>query len=160
MTFVQASRELDNAHVGRLRTELEAFVNFGELYSWLLLAFLWRGIVGLDAEHHSHVRQLLVASGVIFMLETDGTENTAIAIAPYRLPSKPDEQQRNRAWPLRLRRRTWWPMPLQDVEPVRELVLKFDLYVGCPYGLTERFASDTHRLGTVLLDYWCCREKP
>jgi len=80
---------------------------------------------------------MLVTSGVIFMLETGGAENKAIAIAPYRLPTEPDPKTREARWPVLL--------PSNR----RELVLKFELYVGCPAGLTERFASDSHRLGTA-----------
>jgi len=46
-----------------------------------------------------------------------------------------------------------WPTRLPAGDQQRELVLKLELYTGCPAGLAERFALDAHRFGTALCSW-------
>ena len=136
VAFVK-SRKLDNSAIAKLRADLQNFVRFSEIGSWLLLSFLWRDL-DLDEKHYSQVVDMLVASGVIFLREKDG-ENRPAAVVLFRLPSEPDLNDRTSNWPARNANQ-------------RELVLKFDLYCGIPSGLVERFVSYVHSFGTSM----CC----
>ena len=137
--FIRSSNDLDYTTVDQLCDEVKRFSRSGEIQSWHLLSFLWRDIVcGLRNEHYRQVIKMLAASGVIFMLQLDGAENSAVAVVPFRLPTKPDLERRAILWPK------------EPSSEQRELVVVFRLYSGCPAGLAERFAADVHSLDTSL----------
>ena len=138
VAFVKNSDELDSMNVDKLRDELERFVECGEIVTWLVLSFLWRNL-DLAKEHYSQVLKMLADSGVIFMLESD--ENDAFAVVLYRLPRQPAPNVRATTWPVS-------PNAGQ-----REIVLKFQLYLGCPAGLTDCFVSDVHGFGTAMCSW-------
>lgn len=136
--FLRETSEPDKA--GILLHELKTFVKSGELSSPLLLSFLWRSVSSLEKKHYGEVLELLAASGVIFPLDPGGGGRSVIAVVPFRLAMEPD--------PALLAR--YWPEVLDETE--RRFVLRFKLLSGCPAGLAERFASDTHHFGITL----CC----
>lgn len=136
VVFLRERAEPDKA--GILSHELKTFVQSGELCSPLLLAFLWRYIASLEKKHYGEVLEMLAASGVIFPLDPDGGGRSVIAVVPFRLTMEPD--------PALLAK--YWPEELEEKE--RLFMLKFKLLSGCPAGLAERFASDTHHFGITL----------
>lgn len=123
---------------GDLYGELQTFVRSGEITSSLLLSFLWRHITQIESTHYRRILEMLAASGVISPLEFDGVGGIVIAVAPFRLAKEPVAQELAMHWPDTLK-------PNQ-----RQYVLKFTLFSGCPAGLSERFASETHNFGTTL----------